>query len=909
MVPPKDSRQNPDRSVVAWRRMRAGRWGASLFGLAVLAIVAAALMFGSSPATTASAQGASDCVSSQVLEDVRYYYNINQTKPPVYGKNWKRVLVAFGDVQGSNLTPYTAAEARQSEKIWNGWQPVRAALECIEAAGAQPIPAPTPIPTATPTPLPTPTPTATPTPLPTPTPTATPTPLPTPTPTATPTPLPTPTPTATPTPLPTPAPTATPMPVPTATPAPQPAAASQCVSSDLLATIRNYYKVNQHRPPTYGENWRRVLIAFGDVQDSNLTPFTVAEAREGEQIWHGWQPAREALECIEAATQPAPTATPTPVPPTATPTPTPPTATPTPIPPTATPTPAPTATPTPVPTATPEAPSAASMTELTAVTLTSTAAAVQWPEVAEADGYTIQWADSLGYPVPIEVKARLTRNKATTNHYYYIDDLEPEKNYVISVFAWRYERNIMWPLSAGGADGFYLYLTTRPSYFPEVSVSAGSDITEGGTATFTVTTDPAPPSDFDVDVKVYQSGDFAAGDMGHYSITVPASGSVTHTVSTVDDAEDEADGSVSLAINNNDAYTVAIGASVGTVAVADNDITYHPEVSVSPGSDITEGGDATFTVIAIPAPPSDFTVDVKVYQSGDFAVAGQLGYYSVVVPTSGSVTHTVATVDDAEDEADGSVSLAINNNAAYTIVIGASVGTVDVADNDVAYHPEVSVSAGSGIKEGGDATFTVTANPAPASDFQVDVKVYQSGDFAKAGFIGHYSVTVPTGGSVTHIVPTIDDAADEVDGSVSLAINNNAAYSIAIGASVGTVAVADNDITPTPTPTPAPTPAPTPTPDPTDLTVVSLTDTSVSVQWPDVPDRYTNTVTWVNTRGTPANYFVKHSYGNTFQIDGLAPNRQYTITVYIWMPGEVRRQWLEQGGRDRYSITITTEES
>ena len=400
-----------------------------------------------------------------------------------------------------------------------------------------------------------------------------------------------------------------------------------------------------------------------------------------------------------------------------------------------------------------------------------------------------------------------------------------------------------------------------------------------------------------MDVKVYQSGDFAAGGMGHYSITVPASGSVTHTVATVDDAYDEADGSVSLAINNNDAYTVAPGASVGTVAVADNDIAYHPDVSVSPGSDITEGSDATFTVIAIPAPPSDFTVDVKVYQSGDFAAAGQLGYYSLVVPTSGSVTHTVSTVDDADDEADGSVSLAINNNAAYTVVIGASVGTVERCGQRYCL-PSRGERVCREQRHGGRRCHLYRHRQSPSSiRLSGGVKVYQSGDFAKAGFIGHYWVTVPTSGSVTQIVPTIDDAIDEVDGSVSLAINNNDAYTVAIGASVGTVAVADNDITPTPTPAA------------TDLTVVSLTDTSISVQWPDVPNRYTNTITWINTTGSPANYFVKHSYGNTFQIDGLAPNRQYTITVYVWMPGEVRRQWLEQGGRDRYSITITTKES
>ena len=84
-----------------------------------------------------------------------------------------------------------------------------------------------------------------------------------------------------------------------------------CVSDDTLAKVQSYYDTNKNRAPGYGKNWKRVLIAFGDMQDSNLTPFTAAEAREREQLWSGWKPVREALECIEAAATPTPTAQPT----------------------------------------------------------------------------------------------------------------------------------------------------------------------------------------------------------------------------------------------------------------------------------------------------------------------------------------------------------------------------------------------------------------------------------------------------------------------------------------------------------------------------------------------------------------------------------------------------------------------
>ena len=74
-----------------------------------------------------------------------------------------------------------------------------------------------------------------------------------------------------------------------------------CIPDSTLQLARSYYEQNRDRPPNNGENWKRVLIAFGDLQDSQLTPYTAEEARQSEQRWSGWKPFREALECIEAA--------------------------------------------------------------------------------------------------------------------------------------------------------------------------------------------------------------------------------------------------------------------------------------------------------------------------------------------------------------------------------------------------------------------------------------------------------------------------------------------------------------------------------------------------------------------------------------------------------------------------------
>ncbi len=329
---------------------------------------------------------------------------------------------------------------------------------------------------------------------------------------------------------------------------------------------------------------------------------------------------------------------------------------------------------------------------------------------------------------------------------------------------------------------------TPPPPTPEVSVTAGSGVTEGGDATFTVTASPAPAANLAVSVTVSQSGDYGAAT-GQRTVTIPTSGSVTLTVGTTDDSADETDGSVTATVNAGSGYTVSSSQGAATVGVADNDDAPTPVVSVSAGSGVTEGGGATFTVTASPAPAADLAVSVTVSQSGDYGAA--TGQRTVTIPTTGSVTLTVGTTDDSADETDGSVTATVNAGSGYTVSSSQGAATVGVADNDDAPTPVVSVSAGSGVTEGGDATFTVTASPAPAADLAVSVTVSQSGDYGAT--TGQRTVTVPTTGSVTLTVGTTDDDADETDGSVTATVNAGSGYTVSSSQGAATVAVSDND--------------------------------------------------------------------------------------------------------------------
>ncbi|WP_420620689.1 PQQ-dependent sugar dehydrogenase [Candidatus Poriferisocius sp.] len=337
---------------------------------------------------------------------------------------------------------------------------------------------------------------------------------------------------------------------------------------------------------------------------------------------------------------------------------------------------------------------------------------------------------------------------------------------------------------------------------PEVSVAAGADITEGGDAVFTVTASPAPSAALTVTVSVSQSGDFGITG-GSRQVTIPSSGTATLTVATTNDSADEADGSVTATVGAGQGYTVSATSGSVAVAVADDDDPPpppDPEVSVAAGADITEGGDAVFTVTASPAPSAALTVTVSVSQSGDFGITG--GSRQVTIPSSGTATLTVATVNDSADEADGSVTATVGAGQGYTVSATAGSASVAVADDDdpppppVNATPSFSISDASGA-EGGTLTFTVTLSP--SSNRYAWVHYYARPAFGTAAsatfadFAQTYGMLTFEPGDTTKTITValIDDNTPEANETFKLVLYTPAQAKITDGEATGTIT--DND--------------------------------------------------------------------------------------------------------------------
>ena len=216
-------------------------------------------------------------------------------------ERWTRALAALG--HGSHANPMTATEAQTYvDRGWGGrWQPV---VNALTQLNPPPPPTNTSVPPPPPTNSPVPPPPPTNTPVPPPPPTNTPVPPPPPTNTPVPpppptnTPVPPPPPTNTPVPPPPPTNTPVPPPPPTNTPVPPAPKQSYSVPNSLIQTVRDYYDENVAAGRT-GNNWLRVLIAFGVETHDELRPMAASEARERVSKWGGWRPIAEALEQLE----------------------------------------------------------------------------------------------------------------------------------------------------------------------------------------------------------------------------------------------------------------------------------------------------------------------------------------------------------------------------------------------------------------------------------------------------------------------------------------------------------------------------------------------------------------------------------------------------------------------------------
>ena len=204
------------------------------------------------------------------------------------------------------------------------------------------------------------------------------------------------------------------------------------------------------------------------------------------------------------------------------------------------------------------------------------------------------------------------------------------------------------------------------------------------------------------------------GEIGVRQVTVDASGTATFTVSTTDDSEDEANGSVTATVESGSGYAAASPpANSAAVAVRDNDNppptvvpppTQPPPTSPTPVSSVSVrlsvspnpvGEDASATVTAMLSAPLDAAVTIPLVLTAGTAEAGDYGALAsiTIAANEPSGSGVIAMVPDLDTD-DETFTVALGGLP--TVVAAGSPESVEVTIADytqVVVTEDISTSA------------------------------------------------------------------------------------------------------------------------------------------------------------------------------------------------------------------------
>ena len=345
------------------------------------------------------------------------------------------------------------------------------------------------------------------------------------------------------------------------------------------------------------------------------------------------------------------------------------------------------------------------------------------------------------------------------------------------------------------------------------NVGGGAD-PHGTDNTFDVTVnDGAAPPPGTAAIGFASATSSAAEDAGTHNVTLdlaPAAPSGGLTLAYAVTGTATAGSGNDFTIQGSGALIVAAGATTATIPVAINDDSTDDDaetvvLTLTPGTGYTLGGTTVHTLTIAdnddPITPAacvsaQLLSDVQGYAGENRPNSpDHVERWSRVLAAFGesnSYGNNPMTVAEAQAQADRGLERWVPVVTALECLEGTTPPTV----------PQITVQGGSGVTEGGNAVFTVSASSGPATALTVTLTVADdaSSDFLSAGDQGEKTVTIAAGQtSATLTLNTQDDSTDEVDGSVTATVSGGTGYTVG-SPSVATVAVADNDPTPQGTP-------------------------------------------------------------------------------------------------------------
>jgi hypothetical protein len=343
---------------------------------------------------------------------------------------------------------------------------------------------------------------------------------------------------------------------------------------------------------------------------------------------------------------------------------------------------------------------------------------------------------------------------------------------------------------------------------PDVAVLAtDSAAAEAGADTGTFTISRSGDTTGAITVNYSLTG--TAGNASDYvlltgMVVIPAAqASSTITVTPLNDTTPEDDETVILTVTSGTGYNVGTPAAA-TVTIDDNDLPSVRVVAADAAAAESGPDPGSFTLSRTGSTTNALSVSYMLTgTAGNGSDYSLLATTVVIAAGQPSASVTVTPINDVAFEPAETVILTIAANALYSVG-SPSAATVTIVDNDGSVVTVVATDDSAAEAGSATGTFTITRSgdlaPALSVNYTIGGSATNGSDYASLSG----SVVIAAGtASTTVVVTPVDDAADEVDQTVTLTLAPGAGYTIGSSNSA-TITVADNDGT-TPPPGTMPT--------------------------------------------------------------------------------------------------------
>ena len=323
-----------------------------------------------------------------------------------------------------------------------------------------------------------------------------------------------------------------------------------------------------------------------------------------------------------------------------------------------------------------------------------------------------------------------------------------------------------------------------------VSIAGGAAVTEGTSASFTLTAAPAPTGNITVHVTVADSGAFAGtSQTGARTVTIGTGGTGTLTVTTAGDQTDEPNGTVTATVKTGTSYSVHGTNGSATVTITDDDATPQVTLALMPDSIGENGGVSTITATLDRASSEETTVTVVA--AADYTLTPNKELTIAAGATTSSGTVTLTAVDNNVDAPDKTVTVSARADNSQGVTAPSNV-TLTITDDDATPQVTLALMPDSIGENGGVSTITATLDRASSEETTVTVSASADSPAVSADYrlTNNKELTIAAGAKASSGVVTLTGVNNDVD-----ALDKTVTVSAMAGNSQGAMAPADVTLT------------------------------------------------------------------------------------------------------------------